>query len=259
MDDVKKETPPEVSEVRQEKLDADVEEMTGEGMSISAFIQEQRAKRKETEAAGEKATVDGKSQTPAKEEKPEEKATQDPERAGKSQESEKTAEEKATAESKSQEPATPELNLDNFKEILGDSKPDDIKAWKHSHETRDKWNSTLSKRAESLPFLEKITPDQWDILAPKLLPYIHGKESIPETPEKFIDEAVGSLDDVIPEQITVKFHDEDMDEDREMTVAKEREVSKLYSMYSLSSGIPLGACWFSTYLTASSYSFLTLP
>ena len=218
LEDVTKEAPTEVSEVRTEKLDADVEEMTGEGLSISAFIQEQKAKRQETEGAGEKATAEeGKSQTPGKEVTTDEKATQE-----KSQESEQTAEEKATAEEgTSQESATPELSLDKVKEILGESGLSDLQAWKHSHETRDKWNSTLSLRAESLPFLEKITPEQWDILAPRLLPYIHGKETIPETPEKFIDETVENLNGVIPEQITVKVHDEDMDEDREMTVAKE--------------------------------------
>lgn len=204
-----------------QNYDSDATSITGEGMSISAFVEQQKAeKAKQQKAAqpGEKATVTDKSQKPGQQ-ITEEKATAE---EGKSQESEKQiAEEKATAESTSQESATPEITLEQVKEILGESNLDALKNWKHSHETREKWNATLSKRAETIPLLQKITEEQWDALVPKLMPYVYGKESIPETPEEFLDQTLESLNGAIPENITVKFHDETYNEDRTMEVNQE--------------------------------------
>ena len=88
-----------------------------------------------------------------------------------------------------------------------------------SHD-REEWNTALKTRAQTLPFLEKLTPEQWDILAPKLLPYVHNQESIPETPEAFISEAVEGLNGSIPENLEIEVYDEDMEENRKVKIEK---------------------------------------
>lgn len=201
------------SPVTQEQLDADSTELTGEGMSIDAFIAEQRTEnaKKREQAAGKK-TAQVKSNEPAKEQPVEEKTAGD-----KSKESTKEPGEGTAADGKSNEP---ELTLEKVKEFLGETKWEDVPSWKKAYEDREKWNSALKVRAQTLPFLEKITPEQWDLLAPRLLPYAHGQEKLPETSEKFIDETVEGLKDVIPENIEIEIFDEDLQEKRKMTIDK---------------------------------------
>lgn len=212
-DDVITETPPQ-----QEQINADAEYITGEGMSIKAFVQQQRAAKAEAAKKAEEKTAQPKSQELAEAQLGEEKTAV----TDKSKESPKEETgEKTAADGKSQEP---ELTLEKVKEFLGESKLEDVTGWKKAYEDREKWNTALKTRAQTLPFLEKLTPEQWDILAPKLLPYVHGKESVPDTPEKFISETLEGLNGAIPENIKVEFYDEDLGENREMTIDKKHYV-----------------------------------
>lgn len=204
----------EQQEITQDQLDQDATDLTGEGMTVGAFIKQQKEARA-AEAEKPKKTDP---------EKPAEKTAAPEGETSQEEGTEKSSEEKtADAEgSTSQESETPpELTIDKVKEVLGESGLEDLQTWKKAFEDREKWNSTLSKKASAIPFLGNLTPEQWEVLSTRLLPYVHGKESVPETPEAFINEAVESLNGEIPESIRFKYTDPEYGDEKEIDIPKD--------------------------------------
>lgn len=85
--------------------------------------------------------------------------------------------------------------------------PEEQQLWKKAWENREEWEKTLKQKSQAIAKLQKLSPDQQELLYAKVMPYVYGEEKIPDTPDELIVEAVGKLGDIIPENITLQDED----------------------------------------------------
>lgn len=144
---------------------------------------------------------DGQKIEPKKEQPQPEKA--DPEKP--QQEPKETEPKQADAE----KPGEPEKEPDQtvVSKPEGDDLPEEYKLWKKAWENREDWETKLKQKSQAIAKLQKLTPEQQEIIFAKLMPFVYGEEKIPDTPEELVTEAVGKISDLIPDQITLQDED----------------------------------------------------
>jgi len=118
------------------------------------------------------------------EEKPEESKAEEPE-----EKAEETSE-KSTEETETKEEV--ELTPEQLAELI--EKYPELKRNKEYYENYDKWEKKLRQKSQAIPFLQNITPEQWELMQDKIMPYVYGKQDLPKAPAELLDEIMEGLD-----------------------------------------------------------------
>lgn len=144
---------------------------------------------------------DGQKIEPKKEEPQADEA--DPEKPQPDQK--ETEPKKADAEKPEEPEKKPEQTVVSKPE--GDDLPEEYRLWKKAWENREDWEKKLKQKSQGIAKLQNLTPEQQEIIFAKLMPFVYGEEKIPDTPEELVTEAIGKINDLIPEQLTLQDED----------------------------------------------------
>jgi hypothetical protein len=184
------EKPEDTAQVTEESLSADLLDIGVSSKSMDDMIKESpitagdASKSAETEADEAKAIPKG--EVPADKElppKPEEPAEE------KEVETKPDDSPKEEVKAEEKETAPPELT-------------EEQKAWKHAYDSREKWETTLKQKSQAFSWWEKLTDEQKELVQPKLMNLVYGKEKIPDTPAEVVSETVDRVKALIPEKIS---------------------------------------------------------